>query len=991
MTVGTVSAQSAEPDVRQLQQENAALRKQLAELNARLGALAQPAPASTPAAASTGPAPRTVTTVSAPETAATTKLDDDTIMLSPFEVKSEKDRGYLKTNAVTATRIGAEIQNIPMNISVMSSDFIQDTGLQTITDILRYTASGSGDSRFAMRVPTNSATPQGTFTMRGFTVNSLLRNGVNRYVSHNFDNVERVEIVKGPAAVFFGQGYPGGVINYITKKPDFAKTFGSISYQIDDNGGDKATLDQNLALNRRAAMRVVGAWTDFTGDRRHEFRRGFNVTPSVTLVPFDSGKLKVNLEFEYLQEKFNENDGAWTWPQGWFDAYQNPSAALIAAAGVADAAAYKTRIFNNVTNYINDLRKSTNDYTMAIYTKDVIKPYGYWTNLSGKRIEDQAFNYTNSGAFTSNEVKTFTATVDLAPVSWMDARYVLTNDNSRFDNVSGTLAPNADGITFNWNPASSASAGYYRRQTDHQLDLIFKKDIWGTKQKLLIGGQHNRTFQQYMASAGVVYYAVPGYNYPSAPVNNVPNPTGTNGMVLINQVLRDRTGTVLTATEVYSKWDPAIHPTPPLSKLHPINRNLLDGYKPENESFYVNWQGQFFKDRLTTIAGYRKESSTGYGQFLTANEPWFITPPDAYLHQDVYPTNVYNYSASYAGDPENFRTRKGDSWMGGASFQIRPGLSVYASVSKTFKINSGLAGGFDELTLDQLLTDALTKNGGSFNYRGTTVTSVASGREALAKNGAFDAIPNESGMNYEIGVKTSLWDEKLVSTFSLFRGIRKNQKLDDSQKISSDPLNYSTTMFDSTSAFYGSTKRNFRWRTVGLKNQIEGAEFDMIWSPNRNYQAVINGAWLWYAQTVDYPVYPQPGTEKFNAATATNQALYRMYYDNRIENVPEFRLNVFNKYTFTDTVVRGLALALGARYSSETVYSRTFDWNPDRGGFMAGDFLVFDASVSYPWKALGYNLTTSLNIQNLTDKVYYEGTYVPANPRTWQLRTTLHF
>ena len=69
------------------------------------------------------------------------------VVLTAFQVSSDKDYGYLKTNAATATRIGMDIQNVPMNISVMSEDFIRDTNISTITDVLRYTSSGSPDSR----------------------------------------------------------------------------------------------------------------------------------------------------------------------------------------------------------------------------------------------------------------------------------------------------------------------------------------------------------------------------------------------------------------------------------------------------------------------------------------------------------------------------------------------------------------------------------------------------------------------------------------------------------------------------------------------------------------------------------------------------------------------------------------------------------------------------------------------------------------------------
>lgn len=981
----SASAQATDSDaLRRLQEENAALRKRLAELEGPAQPAATPAPATARASAPAVTAAPTETTTSA----------DGTVLLSPFEVKTDKDYGYLKTNAATATRIGMEIQRVPMNISVMSEDFIKDTGISTITDVLRYTASGSPDSRYAMRVPGNSATPQGNFTMRGFTVNSLLRNGVFRYASYNLDNVDRVEIVKGPAAVFFGQGYPGGVINYVTKKPIFSKNATSVSYAVDDNGGSKVVLDHNAALASNAALRIVGAWTDTGGDRIGEFRDNYNITPSLSLVPFKSGVVKINLEFEYLKERYNENDYAWIYPQGWFDAYKNPSADLIAAAGLSGnadpVAAYRSRIFNSVSNWIADVRKAKNDPSLPAYT--TLSGAGYYTDKNGNRVKDTGFNFTNSGAYTMNEVKTFQATVEASPFSWLDARYVLTRDNTTFDNISGLNAPNADGITFN--AASGGNgAGYYRRVTDHQLDVILKKDIFGLKNKLLLGGVLSRPFQQYMASAGAVYYSVPGYNYPTPPVNNLPNgAASSNPQVPVNQVLRDRNGNILTAQQVYSLWDPGIQINPPASKIYNIQRNLLDGYKGKTTAFYANWQAQMLKDdALTLLGGYRREAVKGYGQSLTANAPWFNVPEDAYLDQTKYPPSVYNYSPSYAGDPEGFRTRSGDSWMGGASYALTPEISVYATVSKTFKINTGLAGGYDELAFDTLAQTALTNGGGSFVYRGQTITSVAQARAAIAAAGANEGLKNEDGKNFEIGLKTSLWNGRLVSTVSLFRGIRQNQKLDDSnaQANANEPFNYSTTLFPVGSPYYNT--RNFRWRTVGVKNQITGAEFDTIYTPVRNYQIVLNGAWMWQAETIDNPTMFKPGTDKFNAATAANQALYAMYYNNRIENVPEYRLNLFNKYTFTDTVVRGLSVGLGARYSSKTIVSRSLDWNPDRGGITVGNYLVFDATAAYPWELFGYRLVTSLGINNLTNKEYFEGNTAQANPRSWVLRTAVNF
>jgi iron complex outermembrane receptor protein len=85
----------------------------------------------TPAAASAEP------TAARPSLAAE-PVDPNTLVLSPFTVTSDKDYGYLKTNSSTATKIGMEIQKIPLNISVISEEFIKDTNMKDIQDVLRY-------------------------------------------------------------------------------------------------------------------------------------------------------------------------------------------------------------------------------------------------------------------------------------------------------------------------------------------------------------------------------------------------------------------------------------------------------------------------------------------------------------------------------------------------------------------------------------------------------------------------------------------------------------------------------------------------------------------------------------------------------------------------------------------------------------------------------------------------------------------------------------
>jgi Ca-activated chloride channel family protein len=63
--------------------------------------------------------------------------------MSKFEVVSDMDDRYLKTNAIPAPRIGLEIQKVPMSISVIGEDFLRDAGSTNVTDLHRYQKEGS--------------------------------------------------------------------------------------------------------------------------------------------------------------------------------------------------------------------------------------------------------------------------------------------------------------------------------------------------------------------------------------------------------------------------------------------------------------------------------------------------------------------------------------------------------------------------------------------------------------------------------------------------------------------------------------------------------------------------------------------------------------------------------------------------------------------------------------------------------------------------------
>ncbi|MEZ0128937.1 carboxypeptidase-like regulatory domain-containing protein [Flavobacterium sp. LBUM151] len=100
---------------------------------------------------------------------------------------------------------------------------------------------------------TNRAGDGGSwYSLRGFTTQSLVRNGIAGKVNSNSDaaNLERIEVIKGPSATLFGNVLSsyGGLINRVTKKPN--ENFGGeIAYQNGSYGFNRLSADINTPIN----------------------------------------------------------------------------------------------------------------------------------------------------------------------------------------------------------------------------------------------------------------------------------------------------------------------------------------------------------------------------------------------------------------------------------------------------------------------------------------------------------------------------------------------------------------------------------------------------------------------------------------------------------------------------------------------------------------------------------------------------------------------
>ncbi|MFF8800476.1 MULTISPECIES: TonB-dependent siderophore receptor [unclassified Methylobacterium] len=128
--------------------------------------------------------------------------------------------GYVATRSVTATKTNTPLIETPQSITVIGTEQIQAQGATTLTQATQYTAGiYSGVTGVDERVD--------FFNLRGFRASDygiykdglqLLNYGFGTLKTEVF-GLERIEVLRGPAAVLFGAGNPGGIVNQITKRP----------------------------------------------------------------------------------------------------------------------------------------------------------------------------------------------------------------------------------------------------------------------------------------------------------------------------------------------------------------------------------------------------------------------------------------------------------------------------------------------------------------------------------------------------------------------------------------------------------------------------------------------------------------------------------------------------------------------------------------------------------------------------------------------------
>ena len=177
--------------------------------------------------------------------------DNEMVVLSPFQVTTEKDIGYIANDTMSGGRLQTNLLKTPSDVSVITKEFLSDIGSFNLAEAEPFltnsspSAPASGGLSFGADVSFRGL-PSSTNTRNYFNAGTTT---VPQFI------VDRVEGQRGANTILYGPSLIGGSVNILTKQATF-HDFGNMSFKADAYGSKAATLDINRHLGDRFAFRV---------------------------------------------------------------------------------------------------------------------------------------------------------------------------------------------------------------------------------------------------------------------------------------------------------------------------------------------------------------------------------------------------------------------------------------------------------------------------------------------------------------------------------------------------------------------------------------------------------------------------------------------------------------------------------------------------------------------------------------------------------------
>jgi iron complex outermembrane recepter protein len=215
-------------------------------------------------------------------------------------------RKTFNARPVTIGKAPIAPMDLPQSISVIGQEVIREQQAQRLSDVIKnvngiYLASTRGST-------------QENFSARGysFSNNNMFKDGsrINTGVMPELSSLERVEVLKGSAAILYGNVAPGGIVNMVTKQPKFERG-GELSFRTGNYDFYKPAVDFYGPISKNIAYRINGSYETANSYRDNVHSKRYYVNPSLL---FKIGnKTELLVQGDYLKHDFTPDFGIGTY------------------------------------------------------------------------------------------------------------------------------------------------------------------------------------------------------------------------------------------------------------------------------------------------------------------------------------------------------------------------------------------------------------------------------------------------------------------------------------------------------------------------------------------------------------------------------------------------------------------------------------------------------------------------------------------------------
>jgi iron complex outermembrane receptor protein len=242
---------------------------------------------------------KTVTVTSAQTTIVEIVLTETSMQLKEVVISSTKtiNRKVLGIGKMNVAPI-----DLPQSVTVIGRDVLDQQQSLRLSDVVK---NVNGVYLYSARGNT-----QETFAARGYSFSStnMFKNGfrVNSGATPEMSSMERVEVLKGSAALLYGNVAPGGILNMVTKKPKFEQG-GQVAMTVGSYDLYKPAFDIYGPLSSKFAYRLNGTYEKANSYRDHVKSERFYINPSLLYKIND--KTSILVEGDYLNYDFTPDFG----------------------------------------------------------------------------------------------------------------------------------------------------------------------------------------------------------------------------------------------------------------------------------------------------------------------------------------------------------------------------------------------------------------------------------------------------------------------------------------------------------------------------------------------------------------------------------------------------------------------------------------------------------------------------------------------------------